>query len=169
MHQGHGIAIERQVCSPISRALCWGIEPCLYFTDRNDTFIFFFTFSPHSTGFFVLQISLHSAIFCLTISSHPRVYQRRHIYVATYINTYTEGENQSDQLPFYYSTASWFTNMVSLNQNVIKDLFLQLCIVCHLCSGTVFISCFRFPLFWFEFDFFCFMRREQTHAILFFW
>lgn len=150
VHQGHGIAMERQVCSPISRALvnCRGIEPCPYFTDWNDTFIFFVTCSPHSTVFLSYRFPCTQLLFCLTISSHRRVYQHKHIYVATYIYTHTQrGENQSDQWPFYYSTASCFTNMVSLKRDVIKDLFFQLCIVCHLCSGTVFSLVLGFHYF----------------------
>lgn len=148
VHQGHGIAMERQVCSPISRAVvnCGGIEPCPYFTDWNDTFIFFFTCSPHSTLFLSIRFPCTQLYFCLTISSRPRVCQHRHKYVATYVYTH-RGENQSNQWPLYYSTASCFTNMVSLNKDVIKDLYSQLCIVCHLCSGPVFSLVLDFHYF----------------------
>lgn len=134
MDQGHSIAMERQACPLISSAMvhCKGIEHCPYFTDWNNTFLFFFTPSPQSPFyFFVLQMYHFIPL---------RVYQ--HIYMYLHIYIYREREKLIKTISILLFTTLCFINIISLPKNVIKDVFFQLCIVCQLCSGTIFFFCF---------------------------
>lgn len=141
--QGHSIAMERQTCPSISSAMvcCKGIERCPYFTDWNDTFTFFFTPSPQSSFFFFLS-------YRCTISSHQGCISID-IYVSTYIYIQREREKLIKKISILLFTALWFTNIISLPKNVIKDLFFQLCIVCQFCSGTAFSPVLGLALFCF--------------------
>lgn len=92
MDEGHSIAMERQACPSTSSAMvhCKGIEHCPYFTNWNDTLIFFFTPSrSHPFIFGVLQM-YHSI--------PTRVYQHR--YICTYIYTYRERETDQNNKHF---------------------------------------------------------------------
>lgn len=89
--QGHSIAMERQACPSISSAMvhCKGTKHCPYFTDWNDTFIFFFTPSPQSPFYFFLS-------YRCTISSHQRCISID-IYVSAYIYIQREREKSQTQ------------------------------------------------------------------------
>lgn len=134
--QGHSIAMERQACPSISSAMvhCKGTKHCPYFTDWNDTFIFFFTPSPQSPFYFFLS-------YRCTISSHQRCISID-IYVSAYIYIQREREKLIKPISILLFATLCFTNIISLPKNVIKDLFFRLCIVCQLCSGTIFFFCF---------------------------